>query len=90
METHLKDCHLIHLLDFTNGQHLIQEYSCHVVLINYSSSKPTSELPYQRLQYPTSVKDKDPNIHIKVFKKVIRANGETMEANIINLLGFTL
>ncbi len=23
IKTHLKDCHLIHLLDFTNGWHLI-------------------------------------------------------------------
>jgi len=36
------------------------------------------------------VKDIDPNVHIKVFKKVIKANIETMKANIINLFGFTL
>ncbi len=29
IKTHLEDCYLIHLLDFTNGQHLIQECSCH-------------------------------------------------------------
>jgi len=29
------------------------------------------------------------DVHIKVFKKTIKANGETMEANIINLFGFT-
>jgi len=29
IETHLEDRHLIYLLDFTNGRHLIQEYSCH-------------------------------------------------------------
>ncbi len=42
------------------------------------------------LQYPTYVKDTDPNAHIKIFKKAIKAIGETMEANIINLFGFTL
>jgi hypothetical protein len=32
----------------------------------------------------------NPNAHIRVFKKAIKANGETMEANIINLFGFSL
>ncbi len=29
IKTHLEDCHLIHLLDFMDGQHLIQKCSCH-------------------------------------------------------------
>jgi len=29
-------------------------------------------------------------VHIRVFKKVIKANGERVEADIINLFGFTL
>ena len=53
-------------------------------------SKLTTELPYRKLQYPTFVKDTSPNFHIKVFKKAIKVNGETMEANIIDLFGFTL
>jgi hypothetical protein len=53
-------------------------------------SKPTNRLPYQKLQYPTYMKDTNPNVHIRIFKKVIRTNGETMEADIINLFGFTL
>jgi len=36
------------------------------------------------------VKYIDHDAHIRVFKKVIRANGETMEVDIINLFGFTL
>ncbi len=28
--------------------------------------------------------------HIRVFKKVIKVNGEIVEANIINMFGFTL
>ncbi len=36
------------------------------------------------------MKDIDPNAHIKVFKKTIKINGETMEANITNLFGFIL
>jgi hypothetical protein len=29
IETHMEDHHLIHMLDFTNGRHSIQGYSCH-------------------------------------------------------------
>jgi hypothetical protein len=36
------------------------------------------------------MKDTDLDIHIRVFKKEIKANGEIVEANIINLFGFTL
>jgi hypothetical protein len=43
-----------------------------------------------KLQYPTYVKDTNSNAHIKVFKKAIKANGETMEVDIINMFGFTL
>jgi hypothetical protein len=51
--------------------------------------EPATKLPYKKLQYPTYVKDTNPDAHIRVFKKAIKANGETMEANIINLFGFT-
>jgi hypothetical protein len=47
-------------------------------------------LPCQKLQYPTYVKDIDHDAHIRVFKKIIKVNGETVEADIINLFGFTL
>ncbi len=36
------------------------------------------------------MKDIDPNAHIRVFKKTIKANGETTEANINNLFSFAL
>jgi hypothetical protein len=36
------------------------------------------------------VKDINLDAHIRVFKKEIKANAETMEAYIINLFGFTL
>ncbi len=52
--------------------------------------KPTSKLPYQKLQYPTYVKDIDHDAHIRIFKKMIKANGETVEVDIINLFGFNL
>jgi hypothetical protein len=52
-------------------------------------SKPTIKLAYKKLQYPTYVKDTDSDAHIRVLKKAIKANGETMEVDIINLFGFT-
>jgi len=48
-----------------------------------------TKLPYKKLQYPTYVKDTNLDAHIKVFKKAIKANGEIVEANIINMFGFT-
>jgi endo-1,4-beta-mannosidase len=48
-----------------------------------------TKLPYRKLQYPTYVKDIDLDAHIRVFEKTIKANGKTMEANIINMFGFT-
>jgi hypothetical protein len=36
------------------------------------------------------VKDINPDVHIRICKKAIKANGETMEADIINLFGFIL
>jgi hypothetical protein len=53
-------------------------------------SAPTSKLSYQKFQYPAYVRDVDSDAHIKNFKNVIRANGETMEVDIINMFGFTL
>ncbi len=43
-----------------------------------------------KLQYPTYVKDTNLDAHIRMSKKAIKANGEIVEANIINLFGFTL
>jgi hypothetical protein len=53
-------------------------------------SERTNKLPYWKLQYPTCVKDTDLDVHIRVFKKTIRANGETMEVDMVNLFGFIL
>ncbi len=52
-------------------------------------SEPTTKLPYRKLQYPTYVKDIDLDVHIRVFKKAIKVNGETVESDIINLFSFT-
>jgi hypothetical protein len=53
-------------------------------------SEPTTKLPYRKLQYPTYVKNTNLDAHIKMFKKAIKTNGEIVEIDIINLLGFTL
>jgi hypothetical protein len=50
----------------------------------------TTKLPYKKLQYPTYVKYTNLDVHIKVFKKAIKTNGEIIESNIINLFGFTI
>jgi hypothetical protein len=39
--------------------------------------------------YPKYVKNSNPNVHVKVFKVAIKANGETKDAEIVNLLSFT-
>ncbi len=75
-----------------SSQHLIHTCLCHhgfrQLLHNmYESKQPNC--PYKKLQYPTNVKDLDPNAHIKVLKKAIKDNGETMEVDIINMFGFT-
>jgi hypothetical protein len=36
------------------------------------------------------MKDINLDVHIRVFKKAIKTNGETMEADIINMFGFIL
>jgi hypothetical protein len=43
-----------------------------------------------KLQYPIYVKDMNLDAHIRVFKKAIKTNSETMEADIINLFAFIL
>jgi hypothetical protein len=43
-------------------------------------------LPYKKLQYPTYVKDINSDVHIRMFKKAIKVNGETIEFDIINML----
>ncbi len=49
-----------------------------------------TKVPYMKLQYPTYVKNTNPNTHIKILKKAIKINGETMKADIINLFDFIL
>jgi hypothetical protein len=47
--------------------------------------------PYCRpLNYLKYAKDVDPNVHVRVFKVVIRINGETSDVEIVNLFSFIL
>ncbi len=62
-------------------------------IVNTNPSK--SPLPPNRpycwpLNYLEYVKDFDLDAHVKKFKATIRANGETKDAEIINLFSFTL
>jgi hypothetical protein len=41
-------------------------------------SKRTNKLPYWELQYPTYMKDISHDVHIRIFKKTIKANDETI------------
>jgi hypothetical protein len=91
IKTHLKNHHLIHMLDFMDGWHLIQRYSCrHGTPPIGVWFKLTNKLPYQKFQYLTYVKDTNLDAHIKVFKKVIKAYKKTIKVDIINLFSFTL
>jgi hypothetical protein len=47
--------------------------------------------PYRRpLNYFEYVKNLNPNVHVKVFKTIIKANGETEDVKIVNMFSFTL
>ncbi len=47
--------------------------------------------PYrQPLKYLKYVIDVDPDVHVKVFKATIKANGEIDDAKIANLFSLTL
>ncbi len=48
-------------------------------------------MPYRRpLNYLEYVKDFDPYVHVKKFKASIQTNGETEDANIVNLFSLPL
>lgn len=61
-------------------------YYSHVFPMMFVIPKPTSKNPQP---YPIYALESNLNLHISNFKKTIKANGETMIKNIINLFGFT-
>jgi len=63
---------------------------CYQPAIMQHVSKLVTKLPYKKLQYATYVKDIDLDAHIKVFNKAIKANGEIVKVDIINMFSFTL
>ncbi len=42
------------------------------------------------LKHPDFKKDVDPNVHVKVFNYIVKANAKTFEENIINAFSYTL
>jgi hypothetical protein len=45
--------------------------------------------PYwSTLKYPHYKKDVDPNVHVRVFQTVVKANGKTFEEYIINAFNY--
>jgi hypothetical protein len=50
-------------------------------MVNLGKPPLPPNRPYCRpLNYPEYVKDFDPNVHVKVLKAIIRANGEIEDA----------
>jgi hypothetical protein len=59
-------------------------------MVNLGKPPLPPNRPYrQPLNYPEYVKDFDLDVHVKVFEATIRANGETKDAKIVNMLSFT-
>jgi hypothetical protein len=59
-------------------------------MMNPSKRPLPPNKPYrQPLNYLKYVEDFDLNVHVKVFKVAIRANGEREDAKIVNMFSFT-
>ncbi len=60
-------------------------------MVNLSKPPLSPNRPYhQPFNYPEYVKNFDPNAHVRIFKATIRANSETNDAKIVNMLNFAL
>jgi hypothetical protein len=42
------------------------------------------------LNYPPYKKNFDPDVHVRVFKVIIKTNGEMIDVEITNLFNFTM
>jgi hypothetical protein len=51
---------------------------------------PTSKPYHQPLNYHEYVNNSNPNVHVRVFKTAIKANGETEDVKIVDMLKFYL
>ncbi len=51
---------------------------------------PYSRLFKRPLNYPEYKKNSNPDVHVQVFKAVIKVNGETIDEKRTNLFNFTL
>jgi len=54
------------------------------------SPLPQNKLYRQPFNYPKYVKNSNPDVHVRVFKTTIKANGETKDVKIVNMFSFTL
>jgi hypothetical protein len=60
-------------------------------MVNLNKPPLPPNRPYhQPFNYPHCVKDSTLDVHVKVFKVAIKANGEIKDAKIVNLFSFTL
>jgi hypothetical protein len=60
-------------------------------MMNPSRPPLPPNMPYhQPLNYLEYVENTNPNVHVRVFKAIIKANGETYDVEIVNLFNFTL
>jgi hypothetical protein len=60
-------------------------------MVNIGKPPLPPNKPYcQPLNYLEYMKDFDLDVHVKVFKVAIRANGETEDVKIVKLFSFTL
>ncbi len=80
MSDHLDGQHLTHACSYHHG--------IHYLLHNLYQNQQLSSI--QEVVISNLCQKIDPNVHIRIFKKTIKHNGETKEVNIINLFGFTL
>jgi hypothetical protein len=89
IKIHLEDHHRIHLLDCMDGKHMTQGYLWHrdTNRFRFHLNQP---IAISKASISHICEDTHPDVHIIIFKKVSRANGEIVEVDIINLFGFNL
>jgi hypothetical protein len=85
-------CHLINHMDCQVGLNPTQvgTHFTTIVMIPLDFVALIKPPTRKQLPYSTYVKDANMDVHIQMFKKAIKANGEIINLDIINLFEFTL
>jgi hypothetical protein len=67
-------------------------YACQLSKTITNLGERRRKLPRNNLENPLPryVKDSNLDVHVRVFKAVIKANGEIEDAEFVNLFSFTL